>query len=492
MKLALVHPPEPMKSIASEVCQHPISLAQLAAYVCERLGVEVEIWDYDVLPYAQDHLLANLERFRPDVVGFTAMTPLVKTAAKLAAIVKAADQGIVTLVGGPHVSAIPERTLTEFSAFDLGVVGEGERTLADLCAAIESGERLTGIRGTVYRENGVVRLAPSRELIADLDELPYPARDLIDFSLYGGSSSPGLSSKLRNVTELFTTRGCPVRCIFCASHVVHHTRVRSRSVEHVLGEVRECVEKYGVDHFTIDDDTFTFGHRRLMGIVAGLRELGVSWDCDSRVTNVDEALLREMAAAGCVKIAFGVESGSPRILEAVHKKITVPQIETAFRAARRANILTSAFIMLGAHPSETPAEVEQTFRLMLRIKPDFVMVYIAVPYPGTDLHEMMVREGLLLSEDWDEFDIVRSEPVWRTHHFTPDQLIAAQRSMYRRIYLRPGFVMRKFAMLKSADDLRYFADAFIKFSKYVFGKRREMPTTISGAADKSSSEAAKD
>lgn len=474
MKLALIHPPEPMLSIGAEICQHPINLAQLAAYVRERIGVEVEIWDYGVLPYHPEHLRVNLSRFTPDIVGITAMTPLVKTAAKLASVIKDSDRDILTVIGGPHLSAIPERTLNEFPSFDLGVVGEGELTLAEICQAVARGERFPkGLAGTVYRDDGDVRRGPERELIMNLDDLPYPARDLLDFSLYQGSSSPGLSSKLRNITELFTSRGCPVRCFFCGSHVTHRNKVRFRSARHVLGEVQECVERYQVDHFTIDDDTFTYGKERLTEICHGLCDAGASWDCDSRVSNVNEDLLRLMADCGCVKVAFGVESGSPRMLEAVRKRITVPEIEAAFRASRATGILTSAFIMIGAHPTETPEEVEQTFRLMLRIKPDFVMVYIAVPYPGTDLFQMMQEEGMIDRDDWDEFDIVRGEPVWHTMHFSASELVRLQRLMYRRIYLRPGFIWRKLKLLHSMDDIRYFGDAFVKFIKYIFGQRRK-------------------
>jgi len=474
MRLLLIQPPEPMKSIASEVCQHPINLAQLAAFVRERRGIEVQIRDYHVRPYSPDDLRETLRRLQPEIVGLTAMTPQVKTAAKLAGLIKETAPDILTVLGGPHLSAIPERAMAEFPDFDLGVVGEGELTLNEICEAVQRGVRFPrGLPGTVYRADGEIRRGAERPLIANLDDLPYPARDLLDFTLYRGSSSPGLSSKLRNITELFTSRGCPVHCFFCGSHITHRNKVRFRSAAHVLDEVRECVARYGVDHFTIDDDTFTFGRERLHEICRGLGRAGVSWDCDSRVSNVDEALLRMMAANGCKKIAFGVESGSPRVLAAVRKRITVEQIETAFRAARLAKILSSAFIMIGSHHSETYAEVEQTFRLMLRLKPDFVMVYIAVPYPGTDLYQEMKAEGLIDSEDWDEFDIVRGEPVWRTRCFGPADLIRLQRNMYRRVYLRPGFILRKVTMVRSADDLRYFVDAFGKFIKYIFGKRRE-------------------
>lgn len=474
MKLALVRPPEPVRSIASEVLQHPINLAQLAAFARERAGAAVEIWDYAARPFADDAFGAELRRFAPDLIGFTATTPLVKTAAKLAGLAREIDRGIVTAIGGPHCSAIPVRTLEEFPSFDLGVVGEGELTLAEICRAIDGGDRTPrGIAGTVFRNGERPVLAAPRPLIPRLDDLPYPARDLLDPSLYRASSSPGLSSKLHNITELFTSRGCPVHCLFCGSDVTHHTKVRFRSPGHVLGEAEECVRRFAVDHFTIDDDTFTVGRQRMREICHGLRDLGVSWDCDSRVSNVDEPLLREMAGCGCVKIAFGVESGSQRVLDAVRKKATVPQIEAAFAAARRSRLLTAAFVMIASHPSETWEEVEQTFRLMLRIKPDFVMVYIAVPYPGTGLYEMMRSEGMIESEDWDEFDIVRGEPQWHTQHFSPAELVRLQRSFYRRVYLRPGFAFRKLTMIRSVGDLRYFVEAFGKFFKYVFRQRHE-------------------
>lgn len=474
MKLALVRPPEPVRSIASEVLQHPINLLQLAAFLRERVGAGVEVWDYAASPFDTDTFRDRLRRFAPDLVGFTATTPLVKTAARLARLTRETVGDVVTVIGGPHCSALPIRTLEEFPSFDLGVVGEGELTMGEICGALERGDRAPrGIAGTVFRDGTRPVLAGPRPLIANLDDLPYPARDLLDPSLYRASSSPGLSSKLHRITQLFTSRGCPVHCLFCGSDVTHHTKVRFRSPGHVLGEVEQCVRRFGVDHFTIDDDTFTVGRERMREICHGLRERGVSWDCDSRVSNVDEPLLREMADCGCVKIAYGVESGSQRVLDAVRKKATVAEIETAFAATRHAGILSAAFVMIGAHPSETWEEVEQTFRLMLRIQPDFVMVYIAVPYPGTGLYEMMRAEGMIESEDWDEFDIVRGEPQWHTQHFSPADLVHLQRSFYRRVYLRPGFAFRKLSMIRSVGDLRYFVEAFGKFFKYVYRQRHE-------------------
>ena len=477
MKIALVHPPEPAKSIASEVMQHPINLAQLAAYLM-RNGVVCEIWDYKVRDYSEADFLKNLERFAPDVLGIGAVTPLINSGAKLAKFAKSRFPAMLTVLGGPHLSAIPEKTLRDYPMFDIGVIGEGELTLQEVVDQLGSGQPLTDIPGTVFRDGDNVLLGPERALIRNLDDLPYPARELIDFSLYRGSSSPGLSNRNMNITQLFTSRGCPAHCIFCASSVTHRHKMRMRSAQHVLGEVRECVERYGINHFTIDDDTFTYGRKRLMEICAGFRELGVTWDCDSRVDSIDEEMVRVMAESGCIKIAFGVESGSPRILELIDKGIKIPQIENAFRWAKQYGIETAAFLMIGAHPSETEKDLELSLSFMKRIAPDYLMCYCAVPYPGTRLHDMMDREGMIVSDDWDEYDIVRTRPVWHTEHHSAEDMIRHQQRLYRRYYLRPAYFWKTLKKIRSREQVRYLFETGFRFLRYIFsGKRVGSQTT---------------
>jgi radical SAM superfamily enzyme YgiQ (UPF0313 family) len=485
MKIALVHPPEPIKSIASAVTQHPINLASLAAWLL-RDGHDVRIWDYGVDPYDDEAFLARVAGYAPDLVGFSCMTPLIKNGGRMAARLKERFPGVHTVVGGPHVSAIPEPTLHEFPGFDLGVIGEGEATIAEVAAQLAAKGDVAGVAGTVHRcaPGGAIVVEAPRALIGDLDTLPYPARHLIDFKKYEAySSSPGVHGKDLRITQMFTSRGCPVKCIFCASHVTHRNKVRFRSAAHVLGEVRECVEKYGIQHFTIDDDTFTYGKKRLLEVCEGLREIGIAWDCDSRVDSVSPEILRTMAASGCKKIAFGVESGSPRVLELIQKRITVERVEDAFRWANEAGLITSAFIMIGSHPDESPEDVEQTYRLIKRIRPDYVLVYVAVPYPGTALHAIMRERGLIATEDWNEYDIVRTVPKWRTTHFGPDALVANQKRMYRRIYFHPWFIWRKLASIHSLSDLAYFVEATKAFVRYIFLEKRKARAALSAARE---------
>jgi len=472
MRIALVHPPEPYRSIASNIIQHPINLAALASYIMQ-YGHQVEIWDFAVEPPTRAHLIKRLKSFLPQAIGFSCMTPLIKTGHKMAEAIKSTDPSIVTIVGGPHVSAVPVETLLEFPSFDIGVIGEGEITLKEILDNLQGGKSPAGLAGTVYREDGDIKVGAWRPLISDLNELPYPKRELINFDLYLGSSSPGLSSKIMGITEIFTSRGCPHRCIFCGSHITHRQKVRFRSPEHLMGEIVECLERFKIEHFTIDDDTFTYGKERLMKILRGFKELKISWDCDSRVDSISPEILEAMADAGCKKVAFGVETGSPRILELIRKKITVEQIEKAFKWAKKAGILSSAFVMVGSHPSETEEDLKQTLDLLYRTRPDYALVYIAVPYPGTELYQMMKEKGFIFTEDWDEFDIVRTEAKWRTDNFMPQDLVKYQKWMYRRYYLRPSFMLRKLLNAHSLKELEYLFGAGFDFIKYVFAKRRK-------------------
>ena len=160
------------------------------------------------------------------------------------------------------------------------------------------------------------------------------------------------------------------------------------------------------------------------------------------------------------------------MLKLIRKNITTEQIEKAFAWTRAAGIMTSGFVMIGSHPSETVEDLDQTLRFMKRLKPDFMMVYIAVPFPGTELYRMMYEKNMIFSDDWNEFDIVRCRPVWRTENFSPDDLVAHQQRLYRSFYLRPGFIIKKILDLRSKGDVKYLFESGMNFIKYVFEKRK--------------------
>jgi len=464
-----------MGGLEKSSIQHPINIATLAAYLLSN-GVETRIVDFEVEFLTDDEFGARVSDFGPDVIGFTCLSPTVVAANRLAGIIKRHSPDTLIVAGGPHISALPQGSLQEFDAFDVAVFGEGEETLLELCQRVADGKvpNLDGVRGVAYRRSSETVIEQRRPLIRDLDTLPFPARHLLNLALYRSGTTPGVGDSTCNSTVLFTSRGCAEDCTFCASKITFSRKLRFRSAEHVLAEVRECIERFGFDHFTIDDDTFTLNRKRLEKILEGFTGLGVSWDCDTRAGAVDERMLADMKAAGCKKVAFGIESGSERIRNLIKKRTTQEQITTAFDAARRVGLITQAFFIIGSHPSETLDEVKMTLKLARRVAPDFIVVNVVTPFPGTELYEMMQAGGYMPETlDWEKFDCTHTQPSWHTEHFSSEELVKLQRWFYLRYSFSPSFILATLKRIKSLKALKYYASTALGFFKYLlFEKRR--------------------
>ncbi len=464
-----------MGGLEKSSVQHPINVATLAAYLLSN-GVEARIIDFEIEFLTDDEFAARVLDYGPDLVGFTCLSATVIAANRLARTIKRHSPETLTVAGGPHVSAVPQRALEEFEAFDVAVFGEGEETLLEVCRRVADHKvpKLGGVRGVAYRTASEIVVEQRRPLIKDLDTLPFPARHLLNLELYRSGTTPGVGDSASNSTVLFTSRGCSEDCTFCASKITFLRKLRFRSPEHVLAEVKECIGKFGFDHFTIDDDTFTLNRKRLERILEGFASLGITWDCDTRVNAVDEPMLADMKAAGCKKVAFGIESGSQRIRDLIKKGTTQEQITAAFDAARRVGLLTQAFFIIGSHPSETLAEVKMTLKLAKRVAPDFIVVNVVTPFPGTELCEMMTAGGYMPEKlDWEKFDCTHTQPSWRTEHFSSEELVRLQRWFYLRYSLSPRFILATLRRINSLKALKYYASTAAGFLKYLlFEKRR--------------------
>jgi len=471
-KVALIRPPKIMGALERSMVQHPINLLSLAA-VARAAGFVPEVWDLEVEPNSEAAIRRRAQAARPDLVGITGMTCNVRTAHRISGWIKEELPGVFTVIGGPHASALPERTLEEFPRFDAAVRGEGEETLVEICQRLSAGQSLRGVRGVAWRKSASeIVLEEARPLLEDLDHLPFPARDLIDHSLYRGASTPGLDATLHRGTMLFTSRGCPDNCVFCAAKVTFGRTVRARNAEHVLAEVDECIARWGYRHYTVEDDTFTYRPSRLVALCQGFQARGLTWDCDTRVNVVTREMIKMFAETGCQKIAFGVESGSPRILEKIQKGITVEQVKRAFAWAHEFGLITTAFFMVGSDPSETAADLELSFQLMKEIDTELIALAIAVPFPGTRLYQEMKARGLLLAEEWDKFTHLHSVPCWRTEHFTPEELVRHQISLYLRFFLRPAFIWKTLPKALTRRGFLYYTRSLGHILRYLLIEKR--------------------
>lgn len=480
MKLYLVRPFTSMgKRVGSHSLQHPIGLCYLAA-VARDAGThsakhKVRIIDCEVEDVSRGLFGAMLKRDKPHAVGFTAMTPVIEQAAAMAGVVKKLLPQTKNIVGGSHASALPRQTLEEFPAFDAAVAGEGEPKLPALCEQAEGGWGEEPIAGCAVRKGREI-LDYSKIAVepVELDTLPMPARDLLKLDLYRGASTPGFPQSAYRATMLFTTRGCTGTCIFCASSRVFGRHLRHRSVQSLIGEITLCMKRFKFRHFTIDDDAFTFDRERVADFCDAVAPLGITWDCDARVDHVDEELLAAMARSGCKKVGYGVESGSQRILDKVSKKIELEQVRRAFALTRGAGILSCGFFMVGQHPDENPDDVMLTRRLIREIRPDLITVAVATPFPGTMLRKLMKREGLLPEVSWSQYSqAFTARPFSRTHALSADDLLRLRGALLRGFYLRPSYILRRLARLRSLSELKYWVGAGVQFLQYLTASKKK-------------------
>jgi anaerobic magnesium-protoporphyrin IX monomethyl ester cyclase len=381
----------------------PVGLLYLDALLRD-LGHEVTLANFS--GYDWKAVRQTLKKLRPALVGISQFTHNRVDSLRLASLAKELDPGCFVVLGGPHATHACLEMLSGHPALDAVVLGEGEETLKELLEVVAAGGSLAAVAGIAYREAGqAVRSAP-RQAIADLDALPIAGARI--------GNSIGVDYR-RQLEFVITSRGCPASCLFCSSPLFWGKGVRFRSPASVVGELRLLRERYGLVYFSFRDDTFTADRKRVLEICRLLQEakLGILWNCQSRVTAVDEEMLIAMKRAGCECIQFGVESGSSAVLKALGKRITPADVESAAAAVRRVGINLSIYLITGV-PGEGEGDLLETVRLIGKIKPQDGQVSPLVYYPGTQLFARAVRSqevaANLFDSDGGEGFLVRHDP----------------------------------------------------------------------------------
>lgn len=441
MRVVLVNPNfQPrIRRIAQTSLGPPLGLAYLAS-AARRDGHEVSIVDANALGLDAAAAAAAALRAGPAVVGLTATTPTIHLAGDIAARIKAVRPDVTVIVGGPHASAIPERTLEEHPAFDVAARGEGEESFPRFLAALAAGGRgaLRDVAGLTFRdEDGTLVDTGRAPFITDLDTIAPPARDLLPMARYRCPDADHFST-------ILAMRGCPCACVYCGVPAQFGTRMRYRSPVAVADEMAEVHARFGIDFFSFVDDTFTTKREWVLDFAAALRARGltrrVRWICLTRADMVDPALLVEMRAAGCVRVEFGIESGSAVGRRFLKKGLAPEAVLTAFRAARAAGLSTMGFAILNI-PGEGPREVEETFELVRQADPDFLQVSFLTPYPGTPLRRQAEREGWVVTDDWSQYSFLNNV-VMRHDTASAEALQQRYLAFVRRFWLRPGTVWK--------------------------------------------------
>jgi radical SAM superfamily enzyme YgiQ (UPF0313 family) len=378
------------------VCSPPLGILYLSAYLKETLGLRAELIDLQRDEWSLEAFREQLAAARPKIVGLSVSTEAHQNAQDIAAAVKSVLPSALVVLGGAHATFVEPEEFRQWRHVDVLVRGEGEVTFTELVRHVlqhPGAKPLDQIAGLTFKTDADVRVNPRRELIADLDSLPFPDWALVDGPLRQGA--------YRIPFTISTSRGCPGNCIFCSSRAFWGSKVRFRSPANILAELTMLMKEYHMRSFHIIDDTFTARPKAVMEFCRLLQECktNVFWSCESRVDVITAELLQRMYDAGCRGIQFGIESGVQEVLDAIGKHVTVEQIEQAVRLACRLPGLgvTGSFII--GHYCDTPATMLQTIHFVKRLADTYGVVpflSINTPFPGTPQFVNRERLGLTI------------------------------------------------------------------------------------------------
>lgn len=434
MHVLLLNPPLRFRS---PIVLPPLGLAYLAARLA-RDGHRVEILDAPALGINLRMVIEEVRRRRPEVLGIGGMTPSFDLTRETVTACRPFVRHIA--LGGPHVSALGTAVRDSVPEADFFIIGEGEESFAELIQALEHNQALDRIPGLLDRETPEVSERPP---IADLDSLPFPARDLLPNRRYRHPASPSAPA-----ATLVTSRGCPHPCSFC-DKAVFGGRLRLRSPGSVADEIETIVDQFGIRELIFYDDNFLSPPDRARAIADEIRQRGlrVGFRCEGRVDGVTPDLLQALKAAGCHTIAYGIESANPHGLAFLRKGFSADDARRVLAMTRQAGLRAGAYFILGI-PVETLEDMERTIDFAIELNPDFAQFSILSPTPGAELFRRADQDGVLESSRLvNPFDQDRARPYLASLHWNAVEVGKTLKKAYRKFYLRPGFI-RKFLSIR--------------------------------------------
>ena len=450
------------------VLHPPLGLCYIAA-VLEREGFSVDILDANCPPELPAQLLIDeIERRAPQIVGTTLFTPDLGTfGTVLPGLRDLLRRGVIghLVLGGHHPSYHPE--IIREIGVEWGVMWDGEESMLMLCRALLRGQGdPEAIPGVIANVGGRSRINTHR-LTPELNDLPFPARHLIDNDAY---FNPMSSHKISSV---IMARGCPFTCSFCSGATqTSKLTMRYRHVDNVLAELREVREVYGIEYVEFVDETFTLNKKLVHELCDGMEGLGLTWGCQTRADVIDRELLVRMGQAGCDKVAFGIDASTERMrMNVAGKRISDALFRDVFHWTRDAGIKSVANIIFG-FPGERPYEVYRTLSFVRSLDPTFANFQPLYIYPATEIYDRALEEGKIDRDFWrrmvdEESDMV---PIYEQPEFGMDsaRLKGYGRSFIWRFYLRPHQIGRLLEKDRSPKDIMNYARIAAGMYRYYF------------------------
>jgi anaerobic magnesium-protoporphyrin IX monomethyl ester cyclase len=448
MKFSFINPgpnPElPIKDVRKMVgAAPPLGIFYIATYLREN-GIDVSIMDEATQGFSLKDTVDWVKKEDPDILGFSTCSSSGRRAVIITEKVKEENPNIITVLGNFYATFNAERILKKYPFVDVIVRGEGEYTSLELAKCLEKGTNLKKVLGINLRNNGQIISTPDRPLIKDVDSLPFPDRQLLDFEYH--NTTAGIVVAPKKFSSFVSSRGCVFQCRFCGCRRLARDLWRSRSVDNILEELH-LLSSQGYKQFLFVDDNFTLNPKRVIKICRRLRreKVDVEFFAEGRVDHCPQDMLTEMARANCKMIYFGIENASQKVLDYYDKRTTPQQAIDAVRKARNAGIdvIVTSFI-LGA-PHETRREIQGTLKFAQKLQADIPQFNILATFPGTDIWEELKMQGVLDEEKYWETGVLVPE-------VSPDSVPCEEIEQmihegYQRFFIRPDYVVKQLFMI---------------------------------------------
>ncbi|MEN6458360.1 MAG: radical SAM protein [Thermoguttaceae bacterium] len=414
----------------------PISLATLAA-IAKKHG-PVCLVDGNVEKLTLEDVIRDVREQAADLIVVNTGFPSIDGDMRVAKAIKEAVPQAKVAAFGVYFTMLEREGFENYPFLDFAMLGEPEDTLDELLAAMATAKTdYSEIRGLAWRSAGAVTINAPRPLIEDLDRLPIPDRSLLKNDRYR------LPHNNRTFTLIPSGRGCPYPCVYCIVNAYYGRKARKRSVDGIIREVQECVDKYGIEEFLFWEEVFTLDRDYVLDVCHAIEAAGlkIRWAATTRVTSVEEELLRAMKRAGCYLLGLGCESGSQTILDNAKKRQTLDDTRRAVACCKKVGIETMGHFIFGL-PGETRQTAEETMRFMLSLGLDYMQCYCAVPYPKTELGDLARANGWIRADRWSQYDF-GGDSIMNTDQLTCEEVTRFRQKAFRRFYLRPTYVIRQ-------------------------------------------------
>jgi len=430
----------------------PLGLAYIAA-VLEKNGHKVEIIDGIASEISIDETINKVKNF--DFVGITVLSAFFKRCVEVIKRIKKAGN-IPVITGGAHATAMPLSLLE--NGVDFVVLGEGEETIVELINVLLNKQSLDidKVKGIAFLRNGEMIITQKRPFIENLDDFPMPARHLLPMNKYKTSEA----RTYRNPSHsMVVSRGCKGNCTFCFKGSFG-VEFRCYGPERIVNEMFLLRDEYNAREIAFLDDSFTTDRENVMSVCNLLieKKLNVPWSCEARIDTIDEEMLQMMKRAGCEFIAYGIESGSDRILRSINKRIDTKTITDIIRKTQDVGISIRGYFMLG-FIDETEKEMYQTIKFAIMLNIDIATFSLLIPFPGTADYIRAQRDSTNFDPDFFRKKIVPEfnfpdEVIYCPSGMTSERLLNIHKDAYRMFYYRPSFILKKISKIRNLQDLK--------------------------------------